>query len=117
MTIEQPICDEVIDSLEKRWAAADQDVFILSLVLHPWIRGRCLSNGAGLSRMDLFNMAERVFKRVFKEDPDYFIFMKEFMEFLSGTGRFSDEMMRLESLKANYAKEVSPYHNQSDSFY
>jgi len=40
----------------------------------------------------------------FKEDPDYFIFMKEFMEFLSGTGRFSDEMMRLESLKANYAK-------------
>src|ERR1700733_14710139 len=63
--------------------------------------------------MDLFNMAERVFKRVFKEDPDYFIFMKEFMEFLNGTGRFLDEMMRLESLKANYEKGVSPYHNPS----
>jgi hypothetical protein len=54
--------------------------------------------------MDLFNMAEHVFKRVFKEDPDYFIFMKKFMEFLNGTGRFLDEMMRLESLKANYIK-------------
>jgi len=63
--------------------------------------------------MDLFNMAEWVFKRVFKEDPDYFIFMKKFMEFLSGTGRFLDEMMRLESLKANYVKEVSLYHNLS----
>jgi hypothetical protein len=60
--------------------------------------------------MDLFNMAERVFKRVFEKDPDCFIFMKEFMEFMNGTGRFSDEMMRLENLKANYAKEVSSYH-------
>jgi hypothetical protein len=68
--------------------------------------------------MDLFNMAEQVFKWVFKEDPDYFIFMMEFMEFLNGTGRFLDEMMRLESLKANYAKEMSPYPGiQSDSFY
>jgi len=35
MTLEQPIRDAVIDSLEKRWAAADQDVFIL----HKPIRG------------------------------------------------------------------------------
>ena len=64
----------------------------------------------GLSRMDIFNMAECVFKRVFEEDPDCFIFMKEFMEFMNDMGRFSDEMMRLESLKVNYAKEVSSYH-------
>jgi len=110
MTIEQPIRDEVIDSLEKWWAAANQDVFVLSLVLHPWIRGRCFSNRDRLSRMDIFNMAERVFKHVFEEDPDCFIFMKEFMEFMNGMGRFLDEMMRLESLKVNYAKEVSSYH-------
>jgi hypothetical protein len=110
MTLEQPIRDEVINSLKKRWAAADQDIFILSLLFHPWIRGRCFTNGAWLSRMDLFNMAERVFKRVFEEEPDYFLFMKEFMEFLDGKGRFSDEMMRLDILKANYIKEVSSCH-------
>jgi hypothetical protein len=110
MTIEQPLRNEVIHSLEKWWATADQDVFVLSLVLQPWIRGHCFSNRDGLSHIDLFNMAERIFKHVFKEDPDCFIFMKEFMEFMNGTGRFSDEMMRLECLKANYAKEVSSYH-------
>jgi hypothetical protein len=110
MTLEQPIRDSVINSLEKRWAAADQDIFILSLLFHPWIRGRCFTNRAGLSRMDLFNMAERVFQRVFEEEPDYFLFMSEFTEFLDCKGRFSDEMMRLDTLKANYAKEVSSYH-------
>ena len=67
-------------------------------------------NRDGLSCIDLFNMAECVFKCVLKEDPDCFIFKKEFMEFMNGTRRFLDEMIRLGSLKANYAKEVSSYH-------
>ena len=60
--------------------------------------------------MDLFNMAKHVFKCIFEEEPDCFLFMSEFTEFLDGKGRFSDEMMRLDTLKANYAKEVSSYH-------
>jgi len=43
--LEGPLCDWVLWSLSKRWKAADQDVFILSVVLHPWIRGCCLLKG------------------------------------------------------------------------
>jgi hypothetical protein len=37
LAIEAPICDRVLGSLEKRWRAADQNVFILAIHLHPWI--------------------------------------------------------------------------------
>jgi hypothetical protein len=48
-SIEAPICDCLLSSLEKRWQAADQDVFILAMHLHPWVRGRYNSNSLGLS--------------------------------------------------------------------
>ena len=35
--LEGPLRNRVLWSLSKRWKAADQDVFILSVMLHPWI--------------------------------------------------------------------------------
>jgi hypothetical protein len=37
LSIEAPIHDRVLGSLEKRWQAADQDVFILAIHLHSWV--------------------------------------------------------------------------------
>src|ERR1700683_581904 len=65
-TIEAPIRDRVLGSLEKRWRVADQDVFILAMHLHPWIRGRCFAKT--LSRSGLYNMAKNVYKRVFEQE-------------------------------------------------
>jgi hypothetical protein len=101
--LEGPLCDRVLWSLSKRWKAADQDVFILSVVLHPWIRGRCLSKG--ISRMTLFNMANRVFTRLFEHEPD-FNFMNEFMDFCDGLGKFSNESMGLAMWKAKFEGQV-----------
>jgi hypothetical protein len=36
-SLEAPIRNRVLSSLEKRWCAANQDVFILAMHLHPWI--------------------------------------------------------------------------------
>jgi hypothetical protein len=58
-SLEAPIHDCILGSLEKRWRAADQDVFILAMHLHPWIRGRCFTKT--LSRLTLYNMADNVF--------------------------------------------------------
>jgi len=55
-SIEAPIHDRVLGSLEKRWQAADQDVFILAMHLHPWVQGCCFMKT--LSRSALCNMVE-----------------------------------------------------------
>jgi hypothetical protein len=101
--LEGPLRDRVLWSLSKRWKAADQDVFILSVVLHPWIRGRCLLKG--ISPMTLFNMANRVFTRLFEHEPD-FNFMNEFTDFCDGLGKFSNESMGLAMWKAKFEGQV-----------
>ena len=60
-SLEAPIRDQVLNSLEKRWHAADQDVFILAMHLHPWIRGRCFTKT--LSRSTLYNMVDNIFRQ------------------------------------------------------
>lgn len=102
-TLDQPIRDKVIGSLEKRWAAADQDPFILSILLNPYLRGRGFKT---LSRMDLLNMAERVFARLFEREPG-FVFMGDLMDYCEGMGRFSDINMRLDMWKARFEGQVS----------
>jgi hypothetical protein len=64
-SIEAPICDHVLGSLEKRSQAADQDVFILAMHLHPWVRGRCFMKT--LSRSALCNMVEKVYTWLFEQ--------------------------------------------------
>jgi hypothetical protein len=97
--IEAPIHDQVLGSLEKRWCAADQDIFILAIYLHPWIRGHCFAKI--LSRSTLCHMAETVFERVFEEKPGF-----ELMDYGEATGLYSDESMRLEFWKTKYEESV-----------
>ena len=91
-SLEAPIRNRILGSLKKRWCAADQDVFILAMHLHPWIRGRCFAKT--LSRSTLYNMADNVFQRVFEEEPGLSL-LWEFMDYCEGTGFYSDEGMRL----------------------
>jgi hypothetical protein len=46
----------ILASLEKRWAKADQEVFILAVFLNPYIRHCCFSHSA-LTDADIYNMA------------------------------------------------------------
>jgi hypothetical protein len=102
-SLEAPIRDRILGSLEKRWRAADQDVFILAMHLHPWIRGRCFAKM--LSRSTLYNMADKVFRRVFEEEPDLSL-LREFMDYCEGTGLYSDEGMRLAYWKQRHEDSV-----------
>ena len=103
LSIEAPIRDRVLSSLEKRWQAADQDVFILAMHLHPWVRGRCFAKT--LSRSALCNTAEKVYRRLFEQEPGWG-FMGEMMDYSDGLGIFSDESMRLGYWKQHYDGSV-----------
>ena len=54
--LEDDVQPEVLASLEKRWAAADQDPFIAALILNPFLRGDFLGNHIGLTPIGLCNM-------------------------------------------------------------
>jgi len=96
----------ILESLEKRWSAADQDVFIIAVLFNPYIRHQCFSRKA-LSHADLYDMAERVYKRVFQEDPDV-AFLQAFTDYYNAEGEYSHDRMKLDMLKAKYDNEASP---------
>jgi hypothetical protein len=101
--IEAPIRDRVLSSLKKQWCTADQDVFILAIHLHPWIRGRCFTKT--LSRLVLYNMTKSVYKRVFEQEPGWAL-LWEFIDYSEGMGIYSDKSMRLAYWKQRHKESV-----------
>ena len=101
--LDEPLRNQILWSLSKRWRAADQDIFILSMLLHPYIRGSCLSKS--ILHITLFNMANHVFKRLFECEPDL-KFMDEFTDFCDRVGKFSDESMGLAMWKSKFEGQV-----------
>jgi hypothetical protein len=93
-----------LGSLEKRWAKADQEVFILAVFLNPYIRRRCFSRSA-LTEADLYNMAARVFERLFGKKAGI-DFLKAFTDYSKGLAEFSDERMSLVMMAEMHASEV-----------
>jgi len=105
---EAPVRDCILASLEKRWAAADQDVFILAVLFNPYIRAHCFSTSQ-LSHGVLYDMAERVFRRLFGPEEPGLKFMLDFDQYIDGTGVYSPATMKLEMIKAKFDAEVRSY--------
>lgn len=98
------IQDKILGSLEKRWATADQDIFILAIFLNPYICHCCFSTTA-LSHADIYNMAEHVYHHVFKEDVGL-DFLCAFMDYYNEEGEYLYDQMKLDMLKAKLDTEV-----------
>ncbi|KAH9065038.1 hypothetical protein EDB87DRAFT_1535818, partial [Lactarius vividus] len=70
--LEDAVQTKVLASLEKRWAAADQDPFIVAVVLNPFLRGTCFSReDVTLTPIGLCNMLKRLHLRIFRCEADY----------------------------------------------
>jgi hypothetical protein len=102
--LEEPIRMKILGSLKKRWAAADQEVFILSVVFNPWIRTRAF-NCEVLTRMQLIFMADRVFKQLLEMEPD-FRFMSQFTNYCDKAWAYSNEAMVLPMWKRKAEDQV-----------
>jgi len=50
------VCKQVLASLEKCWAAADQDPFIAAVILSPFLHGDFLGQHIALTLIGLCNM-------------------------------------------------------------
>ena len=59
-------CTAIIDSIEKRWAKADQEVFIAAVFLNPFFKIEPFSSGLRLwSQASILSLLKRLYQRFF----------------------------------------------------
>ena len=103
-TLDSQIWAGIQGSLEKRWAKADQDVFILAIFLNPYIRRQPFSCVA-LTHANIYEIAARLLTCIFDQQPDL-EFLKAFKDYMNDTGDFSSQIMGLDMMKKLYDERV-----------
>jgi len=103
---DQPGCAAIIDSIERRWAKSDQDIFLAAVILNPFYRRqpfmpRELFNNAGI-----IALIERVFKRVKKTNVVPTELYRQLQDYLTldPNSRFQHLLVQL-NIETNAAEE------------
>lgn len=91
---DEKVIDAMLKSIEKRWkSTTDQEIFILTIILHPALKLAPFSAAASLSRASIWGMVSRTWMRFFNVPApvvtgDQSLF-HELREYLDGTGKYS----------------------------
>jgi hypothetical protein len=105
--LDDALRDGVHASLEKRWAKADQDVFIACVVMNPYIRDRCFTRAIPeLTCVGLYVIVKRVSERILRK-PMGNAFYEAFMDYLQESNEFSSAWMQLNTLSELAKANVS----------
>lgn len=102
--VDLDVRDAIVSSLEKRWKAADQEIFILAVVFNPYIRNTGFCD-AYLSRAELLQMCTRAFKRFFRRDATM-DFWRACQRYLNSEERFSVQNFSLDQHRRFAEQEV-----------
>ncbi|KDQ53017.1 hypothetical protein JAAARDRAFT_137924, partial [Jaapia argillacea MUCL 33604] len=99
------VSKQVLESLEKRWSNTDQEIFILAVVLNPYLRNQCFHpNSPFRTEAQLWMVTKRAFVRFFSQEPDL-EFSLGFADYIHNCGDFSDEAMLLREMKEMAMKQ------------
>lgn len=88
----------VMKSLERRWAEADQDLFITAVILNVFVGRTRLCFATGIQAWKhhgLFKTIQRVYSRLFGKNPPASI-LEEFRDYQTSKGQFSDEALLIQ---------------------
>ena len=107
MQLEDAVQENVLASLEKCWAAADQDSFIAAIILNPFLCGKCFSHAnAVLTPIGLCNMLKHLHLHIFRCEVDS-QFQSAFMDYYNGHAEFSNGFLALQSWEDIARTQVS----------
>jgi hypothetical protein len=96
-----PGCKAIIDSLERRWSKADQEIFIAAVILNPLYQTSPFSLIPQFRTAEIISLMTRLWQRLLRtEPPDSFAL--DLMEFLGKRGDYSslDIMCNVEKNRA-----------------
>ena len=79
----------ILNSLEKRWLAADQDVFIATVIVNPHFQASPFAPGIRFIVARIKTLLSSLYTRFFQSDPPD-AFYEEVHDYLTRTGRYSE---------------------------
>jgi hypothetical protein len=82
-------CNAIIESLEARWATADQEIFIAAVILNPFYQSTPFSALQFLTNVGIYSMLSRLWERFYQTSPPP-EFHSQVTDYLHGTGLFID---------------------------
>jgi hypothetical protein len=104
--MDSAVRDGVLASLEKRWANADQDIFILSLILNPYVRMDAFHPNSPFRTMrGIWPIFKAAYLRMYDVEPDLDC-RTALNQYLQRLGDWTDEGMSLKELETLAKKAV-----------
>jgi hypothetical protein len=82
-------CTAIIESIEARWATADQEIFIAAVVLNPFYQSTPFAALQFLTNAGIHSMLGCLWRRFFEEEPPPELH-QQINGYLHGTDLFSD---------------------------
>jgi hypothetical protein len=95
----------IINSIEKRWSKADQDLFIACVFLNPFIK-TSLFNPQSMTLAMILGMLRRLYTRVSRVDECPREFMGEIMNYAQSKGIYGDQMWPIKELQDEVKDKV-----------
>lgn len=100
-------CTAILNSLEKRWHKADQDLFVACVFLNPNFKAS-LFNPQKITLAILIGILQRLYMHIFHTQECPRGFIEEIMHYVEGTGIYCDDMWCVDELSA-YLKDAVSY--------
>ena len=79
----------IIASLEKCWMAADQDIFISTVIINPFFRADPFAHHPRFVVASIIELLGRLYTRFFLEEPPH-LFNVELCDYLTAAGQYSE---------------------------
>ncbi|EJF56157.1 hypothetical protein DICSQDRAFT_72102, partial [Dichomitus squalens LYAD-421 SS1] len=104
---DHPFRIAVCQSLERRWAKADQDVFIAAVVLNPWLKMRPFQPNMQLFTEAAFHVIlSRLWRRFYPDEPVPGSLFTEIQEYFDNTGNFESLHMTMDAISSQARDRV-----------
>ena len=97
----------IISSLEKRWMAADQDIFIATVIVNPFYRADPFSRHLRFIVAGIVELLGRLYARFFAEQPPH-NFRTELRDYLTAEGQYSQLHITCATHKIMSKEQVRP---------
>lgn len=90
MDDDEDVQNAILSSLEKRWAKADQEVFIASVLVNPSFHASPFRQMDFLNQSGIRALFTWLWKRFYPTSPPSFEFSTHIFNFIDGNGFFSE---------------------------
>lgn len=99
-------CNAILNSLEKRWANADQDIFIAAVFLNPIYKAAPFMKSANFTVAAIYSLFSRLWTRFYDESiPSTFFF--ELKDYFDESGQYGHLQKLIPILQERAMEQVS----------